>query len=108
MDAYSGYDAALSLDGRSTAYCLAHARRKFDELVKANASVVAAQAIQRIAWLYRIEADAKALTTGQCHPRLIPTTRRFEGSRETLENQKPHLAKVPSGIASRYRWKAPA
>ena len=65
VDAYSGYDAALSLHGRSTAYCLAHARRKFDELVKANASVVAGQAIQRIAWLYRIEADAKALTTDQ-------------------------------------------
>jgi len=65
VDAYSGYDAALSLDGRSTAYCLAHARRKFDELVKANASVVAGQAIQRIAWLYRIEAEAKALTAEQ-------------------------------------------
>ena len=54
VDACSGYDAALSLDGRSTAYCLAHARKKFDELVKAGASVVA--------WLYRIEADPKALT----------------------------------------------
>jgi transposase len=63
VDAYSGYDAALSLHGRSTAYCLAHARRKFDELLKANASAVAGQAIQRIAWLYRVEADAKALTT---------------------------------------------
>ena len=65
VDAYSGYDAALSLHGRSTAYCLAHARRKFDELVKANASVVAGQAIQRIAWLYKIEADAKALLAEQ-------------------------------------------
>ena len=65
VDAYSGYDAALALHGRSTAYCLAHARRKFDELVKANASVVAGQAIQRIARLYRIEADAKALTAEQ-------------------------------------------
>ena len=65
VDAYSGYDAALSLDGRGTAYCLAHARRKFDELFKANASVVAGQAIQRLALLYRIEADAKALTAGQ-------------------------------------------
>ena len=62
VDAYSSYDAALSLNGRSTAYCLAHARKKFDELVKANASVVAGQAIQRMAWLYRVEADAKALT----------------------------------------------
>jgi transposase len=65
VDAYSGYNAALSLAGRSTAYCLAHARRKFDELVKANASVVAGQAIQRIAWLYKVEADARGLTADQ-------------------------------------------
>ncbi|MGH8830279.1 MAG: IS66 family transposase [Polaromonas sp.] len=65
VDAYSGYDATLSLEGRITANCLAHARRKFDELVKANASAVAAQAIQRIAWLYRIEADARDLSCEQ-------------------------------------------
>ena len=65
VDAYVGYDAALSLDGRCAAHCLAHARRKFDELVKANASVVAKEAIVRIAWLYRIEADAKQLNTEQ-------------------------------------------
>jgi len=65
VDAYGGYDATLSLDGRFTANCLAHARRKFDELVKANASEVAKQAIQRIAWLYRIEADARELTAEQ-------------------------------------------
>ena len=63
VDAYGGYDAVLSLQGRSTAYCLAHARRKFDELFKVDASPVAAQAIQRIAWLYRIEADARALSS---------------------------------------------
>ena len=40
-------------------------RRKFDELFKANASAVAAQAIQRIAALYRIEADARALSCEQ-------------------------------------------
>ena len=65
VDAYSGYDATMSLEGRKTANCLAHARRKFDELVKANASPVAAQAIQRIAWLYRIEADARDLSCEQ-------------------------------------------
>lgn len=67
VDAYGGYDATMSLPGRLTANCLAHARRKFDELVKANASAVAAQAIQRIAWLYRIEADARGL---RCEQRL--------------------------------------
>jgi transposase len=63
IDAYGGYGGALSLEGRHTAYCFAHARRKFDELFKANASPVAAEAIQRIAWLYRIEADARALSS---------------------------------------------
>ena len=65
VDAYSGYDLAMSVAGRITAGCLAHSRRKFDELVKANASPVAAQAIQRIAWLYRIEADARTLSAEQ-------------------------------------------
>ena len=49
VDAYSGYEATLCLEGRMTANCLAHARRKFDELFKANASTVAAQTIGRIA-----------------------------------------------------------
>jgi transposase len=65
VDAYGGYDGVLSLQGRSTAYCLAHARRKFDELFKAGASPVAAQAIQRIAWLYRIEAEARGLSSAE-------------------------------------------
>ena len=63
-DEFSGYEVVVVSDEtRIAAGCLAHARRKFDELVKANASEVAAQAIQRIAWLYRVEADARALTS---------------------------------------------
>jgi transposase len=65
VDAYAGYDATMALQGRKTANCLAHARRKFDELFKANASAVATEAIQRIAWLYRIEADARLLSCEQ-------------------------------------------
>ena len=60
-DDYKGYDA-LFREGRIEAGCLAHARRKFDELAKANASPVATQALQRIAGLYRIEHEARAMT----------------------------------------------
>ena len=63
VDAYSGYDRALTLEGRHTAYCVAHVRRKFDEVFKANASPVAAEAIQRIAWLYKVEAEAKTFSS---------------------------------------------
>ena len=39
---------------------MAHARRKFDELVKIGHSPMAMQAVQRIAALYRIEHEARA------------------------------------------------
>jgi transposase len=61
VDAYAGYDAALALEERSTSFCVAHARRKFDEIFKADASPVAAEAIQRIALLYRIESEVRDL-----------------------------------------------
>lgn len=60
-DEFKGYETVLKTGGRVAAGCLAHARRKFDELIKVNQSPVAAQAVQRIAWLYRIEQEAKHL-----------------------------------------------
>ena len=60
-DEFKGYDSVLKPEGRTAAGCLAHARRKFDELIKVNQSPVALQAVQRIAWLYRIEAEARDL-----------------------------------------------
>jgi hypothetical protein len=87
----------LPIKGRVGAGCLAHARRKFDELVKANASEVAAQAIQRIAWLYRIEADARALS---CQQRL---QMRHERSRPLWQELHVWLQlerkRVPDGSA---------
>jgi transposase len=56
-DEYKAYDSVLKLHDRQAAGCLAHARRKYDELLKDNKSPVAAQAIQRIAWIYRIERE---------------------------------------------------
>jgi transposase len=64
-DDYAGYGAVFKLHGRTEAGCLAHARRKFDELAKAGASPVAAQALQRIAWLYRIEQELADATSAE-------------------------------------------
>jgi transposase len=60
-DDYGGYDAALGVDGRIEAGCLAHARRKFDELARVNASPVATQAIERIATMYKFEAETREM-----------------------------------------------
>ncbi len=49
--------------GRVAAGCLAHARRKFDELLRDNGkSAVATEALQRIARIYRIERELATLT----------------------------------------------
>lgn len=61
-DDYKGYEPVLNAEGRIEAGCLAHARRKFDELFKANDSPVAAEAIRRIALLYQVERDARGMT----------------------------------------------
>ncbi len=64
-DAYSGYDATLSLEGRKTANRLAHARRCLTNWSCHASRPVAAQAIRRIAWLYRVESDARDLSCEQ-------------------------------------------
>ena len=56
----------MRLHDRKAAGCLAHARRKFDELIKDNRSPalspVATQAVQRIAMIYRVEHEVRAMS----------------------------------------------
>ena len=59
-DQYAGYNAVLdarAFPGRNAAGCVAHARRKFEELTKpgAGASPVALEALQRLARIYHVE-----------------------------------------------------
>ena len=61
-DDYGAYDVVFKLGKRIEAGCLAHARRKFDELLKSTTSMIAAPALQRIAELYRIERELAELT----------------------------------------------
>lgn len=64
-DDYAGYNAVFKLHERLEAGCLAHARRKFDELAKAGASTVATQALQRMATIYRIEQEVAVASSAQ-------------------------------------------
>ncbi len=52
----------MNQEQRVGAGCLAHSRRKFDELVKDNLSPVGTQALQRIAALYKIERQVKGFS----------------------------------------------
>ena len=48
---------------RIAAHCVAHARRKFDELV--GTSEVAKEAIKRIGWIYHVEGQFEAMDAQQ-------------------------------------------
>ena len=65
-DQYAGYDAALDkrvYPQRIAAHCVAHARRKFDELV--STSEVAKEAIKRIGWIYHVEGQFDGMDAQQ-------------------------------------------
>src|ERR1700739_2215135 len=59
VDGYAGYRALAEKGAVSLAFCWAHLRRRFYERFVSEASPIAAEALQRIAALYRIETDLR-------------------------------------------------
>ncbi len=64
VDDYAGYKRCFNGDVVELA-CWTHARRKFVDQHKASGSVVAREAIERIAVLYRIEAQARTMSVAK-------------------------------------------
>ncbi|TMH00692.1 MAG: IS66 family transposase [Betaproteobacteria bacterium] len=100
-DEYAAYESVIDAKthpGRIAAGCLAHARRKFDELIKANTSLVAPQALRRIAEIYRVERELAGMSG---HERLAMrkdiTQPLWEKLREWLQIERD---KVPDGSAT--------
>jgi transposase len=70
IDGYSGYNGPAGRDEITVLGCWAHARRKFDAAIKAagrlsRQGVLAQEALELIAQLYRIEKDARGLEPEQ-------------------------------------------
>jgi transposase len=100
-DEYGAYDSVLDANkhpGRIAAGCLAHARRKFDELIKHNASVVAPEALRRIAEIYRVERELVGMGAAErLAMRKEATEPLWESLHAWLQVQR---AKVPEGSAT--------
>ena len=100
-DEYGAYDSVLDANkhpGRIAAGCLAHARRKFDELIKHNASVVAPQALRRIAEIYRVERELVGMSAAQrLAARKEATEPLWKTLRTWLEGER---GKVPDSSAA--------
>jgi transposase len=100
-DEYAAYDGVLDArkhPERIAAGCLAHARRKFDELIKHNASVVAPEALKRIAEIYRVERELLAMSAAErLTAREQATKPLWKTLRTWLEVER---GKVPDGSAT--------
>jgi transposase len=70
-DGYDGYNAVVAVNGLVHVGCMAHARRKFDEAVKAQGKKQSASNAHRglalIRKLYRVEKQARKLTPEARH-----------------------------------------
>ena len=100
-DEYGAYESVVDPKkhpGRIASGCLAHARRKFDELIKHNASVVAPEALRRIAEIYRAERELVDMSAAdRLAARKQVTEPLWKNLRTWLEGER---AKVPNGSAT--------
>ncbi len=64
-DGYAGFNELYRSGGISEVACLAHIRRKFTDVFQSDGSVIAGEAIKRIAGLYGVEKQARGLVPDQ-------------------------------------------
>jgi transposase len=67
-DRYGGYDSVIDPrihPDRLSAGCVAHARRKFDELARDGTSPIGDETIRRYAQIYAVEAELKDMSEGE-------------------------------------------
>ena len=85
VDGYAGYSALADKGDVTLAFCWAHLRRRFYERAVAEVSPIANEALQRVAALYRIEADIRG-----CEPDKRRAVRQ-ERSRPIVAELEPWL-----------------
>ena len=59
VDGYGGYRVLAERGDVELAFCWSHVRRRFYELAAAGSAPIASEALERIAGLYRIEAEIR-------------------------------------------------
>ncbi|EYD76786.1 Mobile element protein [Rubellimicrobium mesophilum DSM 19309] len=103
-DGYAGFEDLYRAGAIREAACLAHVRRKFVDVHRAQGSPIAEEAIRRIAQLYAVEAEARGsppdrrIAIRQARARPI-----FEDLETWLAAQLPAISgKSPLATAIRY------
>ena len=107
-DGYDGYNAVVATNGLKSLGCMAHARRRFDEAVKAPGKTKrrgkAWRGLALIQQLYRVEKQAGSMTADERHAyRLEHATPIIAEMREWLDQSLPQVPpKNATGKALHY------
>lgn len=100
-DAYAGFNALYETGRIQEAACWAHVRRKFYDLQEAHASLVASEALERIAALYAIEQEIRGRPAEERqqirHARAKPL---LESFRQWFEETLPKLSRKSDTTAA--------
>jgi len=103
-DGYSGFNGLFGTDKAREMACLAHVRRKFVDVQRAQGSVLAEEAIRRIAALYAVEKQARGLAPeDRAALRQARAKPLFDDLEAWLARESPKLSgKTPLAQAIRY------
>ena len=103
-DGYAGFEDLYRSGDILEVACMAHVRRKFVDVHKAQGSAIADEAIQRIADLYAVEKMARGLPPGKrAEIRRAEAKPAFQSLEAWLNTQLPGLSgKSPLASAIRY------
>jgi transposase len=110
-DAYAGFDKLYEDGSIFEAPCMAHIRRKFFDLMEAQRSPIATEAVQRIAPLYAIEkqirgrspAERQQIRDARARPLLDAMKIWLEASLPKLSRKSDNAAAIHYALA---RWDA--
>jgi transposase len=113
-DEYAGYGPVLDqrlFPERRGAGCLAHARRKYEEIARAGSSTVAKEAIERLAAIYHVEGQLRgmdAVTRQQARQQLnAPQFKALHAWLQVQRRQVPDGGAIAGAIAySLNHWAA--
>jgi len=101
VDGYVGYRVLAQRNAVSLAFCWSHVRRRFYELAQAGPAPIAAEALARIAELYRIESEVRGRSAEERRAvrqvRSRPIVEALEpwlGAKLALISQKSKLAEA--------------
>jgi transposase len=103
-DGYAGFEELYRSGDISEVACMAHVRRKFVDVHKAQGSAIADEAIRRIAELYAVEKAARGLPPDKrAEIRQTNAKPAFDGLEAWLAAQLPSISgKSPLAAAIRY------